>query len=181
MEQRLRNDEIQTVIEKVAAKQVRDFVRPVERQELINEAWIEVLETMAKRPNLNVSEIYTMALRRMLKWKLWMRSAISIPMNSVYEWGFKKGRIVIGEQILPDVHPDVNGQHERMVDIQLCLTKVRARLDSFGQMVLDWVLDGHTVNELICELKTHGFKGARTASYAAHDQIKREWAKEVRV
>jgi len=178
-------EEIREIIEKVARSQVYDRVRPQERSELVNEAWVAVLEELQKQGELAGYQVYGIARHRLIQWKTRMRSALNIPLNSWYATKYMGrdkrpvDRTYIGCE-LKDWFVEAGWKdRERKIDFNMMVERVEKKLGKVERFVLREILAGGTIKDAWEKLVPLNIPYCKRRAYEAPEKIKKVWIKEL--
>jgi len=181
-------ERIQEIVEKVARKQVRDAIRPQFREELVNEAWLAILEAKQKK-NLTERDVWAIARWRMIKWKLKMNQALSIPLESVWWWSRHRGRAnkeenrtSIPMELRDDLVTTQQGwkDEESQKILEMIRRKIERKLGRVSRRVMRQMLEGGRLSEVWRELEKTDIGYAKKRVYVdAIKRIREAWKQEL--
>ena len=178
---KMKREEIEKIIDRLVSSQMYDTVQPQERDDLVNEAWLAVLEAMAKKP-LEPYQVWGLVRHRLIAYKHRMRAAVSIPLNSWHASQFegreKKPRKVnyipleVKEEILPFKKEDKR-------DFYILLDKLKDKLDFVDLIVLQTLVEGGTPTDAWRKLQGTSYKNLKRRVFSAKERIKKLWKQVV--
>lgn len=186
-EREIEAERIQEIVTVIARSQMRDAVRNQELKELVNEAWAGILEARerlrARGQEMNEGLVWRVAKLQILRWKLKMRSVLSIPEGSVNKEA-KKGNLKVGMELKDFLEVGEKGRGARReAEIRRLLKMVREKIEKrlgwIEKMVMRKMLEGGSRSEAWEELERMGVKGAKGLAYGAAEKIKAEWQREL--
>jgi len=174
---------IMIIIQIVASKQMYDPISQQFRDELINEAYLGVMEAMQKaKTRMTEATIFTIAKRRLLQYKCKNTSPLHVPMNSAYWWGYKQKRGGgIGLELKEELIPIQRNWKDEEVhkDLKMIAERVYKQLSRVERRVQQGLLRGETLKAVWLELRLLKIKNIKRRVYAAPEQIRKTWEKEL--
>jgi len=176
----MKREEIQRIIDRLVSSQMYDTVQPQEREDLINEAWLAVLEAMENQ-QLAPYQVWGLVRHRLIAYKHRMRAAVSIPLNSwhasQYEGREKKPRNV--NYVPLEVKEEILSKGEEKKDFYLLFERVKDKLDFVDRIVLQVLIEGGTPTDAWRKLEGMPYKNLKRRVFSAKERIRKVWKKEV--
>lgn len=173
---KLEHSEIQKIIEGVAWSQIYDKMFVTEHQELVNEAWAAILESMKWTAEISSGWVYIVALRTIVQFKEWRRSDLTIgrdrPQFAIKNWGLEHLVALTEEALDKFGTPD----KEKIQDLKLVKKQVEAELSAEDALVVYMLERGDTKTRVWNTLERMGIKGAKWGAFNL-DRIRRVWEK----
>ena len=179
--ERVSEARIQEIVARVAVSQMRDSVQNQELAELISEAWMGVLEARgrleARGQAMNEGLIWRVAKFQILRWKLKMRSPLSIPEGSAAKEA-KAGRLKVGREMkdyVEEASPAEAREQDTKKILRMLREKVEERLDWVERKVMASLIEGGNISDVWKELEEMGLANAKALAFGAKAKIRDEW------
>jgi hypothetical protein len=176
--EKLTQETVLRIVEQVAGSQLYFAQIKYDRQELVNEAYVAVMEAMKRKKNLTPMEVTTIAKRTLINWKLMQASQLSIPAGSVYKV-FRDGRLTSGVFVDKFDYVGACPSGEKLHDLAIVSARVRGKLKRTERYVLDVLLGGGNISEAWKDLKKRKVKDSKRKAYEAVPVIRKMFVQEL--
>lgn len=165
-------EEISVIISDVANSQAFDIYHDFEKEELVNEAWVAVLEAEKDGRVLNPALVRFIARVSMLHFKCWKILPVSVPKDSSHYYNLREAKFPIGSDKIAELDvPTSNLEND--VETRLMLERLRKSLTEVDLLVLECLLDGGSRSDVWKKLEEMGVSDAKRWAYEFFSRARR--------